>query len=62
MLNGTNVSIVPSLPSVPNILSGGFYGLYDNLMAVMLGADLSGFGLGSAEENKGKRRYVLKCR
>jgi hypothetical protein len=33
-------------------VSSGFYGLYGNLMAVTLGTDLLGFGLGSIEDDE----------
>jgi hypothetical protein len=53
-LNGLNGIPIQMLNGVGLYggVSSGFYGLYGNLMAVTLGSDLSGFGLGSIEEDE----------
>jgi len=44
-------------------LMGGYYGLYGNLMAVAMGSDLSGFGLGSAENDEtAMYNYLVRTR
>ncbi len=44
-------------------LAGGLYGLYDNLMAVAMGTDLMGFGLGAVEDDEAAMyNYLVRTR
>ena len=53
-LNGIPIQLLNGV--TPSPFGGGsgwgFYGLYGNIMGITLGADLTGFGLGSAEDDE----------
>jgi len=63
-LNGLPIQMLNGVGYMSGVdLAGGLYGLYEDVMAVAMGTDLMGFGLGSVEDDEmAMYRHLVRTR